>query len=277
MNAPDIETGFFLSGEKTKLFYRCYCPRDCRARLVILHGHGEHSGRYLKFFERLAPLQCMIAVMDFRGQGRSEGRHGHIDSFEHLLTDVSAFFNFLDERFGFHEKSALFGHSFGGLVALHWALRNSGKLCKVILSAPCLGLRLPGVLVSFNRFLDSVAPRFIYRNPVFPPFLTHDPQEIKRYKTDPLIRRKISVRLVSEMLSYGAKLEAMTEVEFPFPLYMLLAGDERIVDGTKSLMFYEKVRASQKHLEIFPGYYHEIFNEVGQEKVFETLRGMLSE
>jgi alpha-beta hydrolase superfamily lysophospholipase len=277
MNGPDMETGFFYASDGKKLFYRCNSPRDHQDRLIILHGHGEHSGRYVKFFDRLLPFRGMIAASDMRGQGHSEGRQGHIDDFDDLLADVSAFITFLNGRFGAEKNIVLLGHSFGGLVAVHWALRNPGKLRKLILSAPCLGLKLPRPLVAFNRLLDGFAPQFIYRNPVYPPFLTHDSQEIRRYKADPMIRRKISVRLVSEMLSYAAKLEAVKEVEFPFPFYMLLAGDEKIVDGAKSLKFYEKVRAPQKRLEIYSGYYHEIFNEVGQDKVFETLKKMLME
>ena len=265
-------TGHFQGVGGVQLFYRYFeCP-GALDTLVILHGHGEHSGRYEKFVEKLKGVRLSIAVYDGRGYGLSEGRDVYVDSFEEFIGDVTDFLNVLKQKHGQKGKIFLLGHSLGGLVAVHWALRFPENLKALFLSSPFLGLRLPRPLIWLNTFLNCVKPDFIYQNPVYPPHLTHNPEEVRNYKADKLIKRKISVRLIHEVLSYQAKLKAQEQVRFPFPVYMMLAGLEKVVDLSRSQAFYEKVQAPRTKMKLFEGFYHEIFNELEQDKAFEFLR-----
>ncbi len=268
------EQGTFLSFDAKKLLYRLYLPPEDwpgKTILVILHGHGEHSGRYEKFAKFLQNEELGIAAFDFRGHGRSEGDEVYVDSFEEYLEDVSAFFDFLQSKHRIGRNIILLGHSMGGLAAAHWAIRFPARLQGLILSSPCLGLTVPGFLLKLNDFLSAWAPKFLYRNPVYPPHLTHNPEEVKDYKKDPLIKRKMSARLLSEEILYMKHLERLESVTLPFPVFILAAGLEKVVDPQKTRGFFEKLSAPVKEMKIFENFYHEIFNELGQDQVFEAL------
>ena len=265
---------FFLSG-RCKLYSRFYPAENPRAICVTLHGHGEHSGRYEKFQKILASESISYAIFDYRGQGRSEGRDVYVDSFQDYLGDVSVFLQYLEHRFGVKEKIILHGNSLGALAAVHWAMVFPEKIRGMILSSPCFGLDLPEPLLLFNTLMNRVAPSFVYKNPVYPPHLTHDPDEMRLYQKDALIKRKISARLLYEMISYGRRLDAVPHFDFPFPVYMMAAELEKVVDGAKVKAFFEKINAPDKKLEMFPGFYHELFHELEQDRAFETLRSYL--
>lgn len=274
METNSIDSGYFESFDSTQLLYRFFSassdPQNHHT-LIIVHGHGEHSGRYLKFAEKLKDPAVNIAVYDLRGQGQSGGPEVSVQSFEQFENDLSAFLIFLRKRYGMKERFILLGHSLGGLIAVNWTMKNQNQIKGLILSSPCLGLTLPGFLIAFNRFLRRFSPLWIYRNPVYPKHLTHDSLEVALYKSDPLIKRKISVSLLDEMLRYALVIESLSRFDLEIPFYLFLAGDERIVDGKKSLTFYNKVNAPVKEKYIFDGLYHEIFNETGQDKVFARL------
>ena len=107
--------------------------------------------------------------------------------------------------------------------------------------------------------------------------LVHNPEEIQNYKNDTLIKRKISVRLIAEMLKAMDEIAKTPLFKFPFPVYVLAAGMEKVVDGEKTKLFFEKLNVPVKKIQIFDGFYHEIFNELHQERAFEALKSNLSE
>ena len=270
------EQGYFKADDGVKLFYRFHRHSQERAVMVIVHGHGEHSGRYEKFSRIFQDLPISLALYDARGTGRSEGSEVYVSSFQQFVSDLTVFRNFLRDQFGVRRRIVLLGHSLGGLVSVYWAMGpGREEIDAMILSSPCLGLNLPPALICFNSMLNRFVPGFIYKNPVYPPHLSHNPEEIELYKQDPYIKRKISVRLLSEMITYGRKLSDIPEFQFPFPLYILMAGMEKVVDKTKTRIFFERIKAPRKELFEFEGFYHEIFNELGQEKVFDTLKTCL--
>lgn len=271
--SPQGDSGFFYAVDQCRLFYRYESALEAEADiLVILHGHGEHSGRYQKFRKKLQGMNVSVASFDLRGNGHSEGRRVYVESFEEYLEDLSRFRAFLESRYGIKKKIILLGHSLGGLIAVRWASRYPEKIKGLILSSPCLGLRLPSWVVSLNRFLNTWLPRWIYTNPVYPPHLTHNPEEVANYKTDAFIQRKISVRLLQEMLVTTQQVQQQPVFEFPFPVYILMAGLEKVVDGEMTRRFYERLQAPEKDLICFESFYHEIFNEIEQDRAFTALR-----
>ena len=265
----------FPTRDGLKLFSRFFAAGPGSDVMVILHGHGEHSGRYDKFAKELRGENLSIGVFDFRGHGRSEGPRVYFESFEDYLEDVTSFVSFLEKNYGIGGKIILLGHSVGGLVAAHWAARCPGRLKALVLSSPCLGLRLPRVLVKFNALLNGFIPAFAYRNPVYPPHLTHNPEEVIAYRNDNLIQRKMSVRLLHEILTYQVRLEAEKSFSFPFPVFLLMAELEKVVDPKITREYFGKIRAPLKELKVFPGFYHEIFNELWQDQVFAALKECL--
>lgn len=278
MTDSNYSEGFFQSHDGLDLFYRFHSVPNAKNTLVILHGHGEHSGRYQKFYSILKEKQLNIAHYDFRGHGRSEGRHVYVDDYNQFIEDVSAFVHFLRQKKWMNqERFILLGHSNGGLTAVHWAMSHSAELKGLILSSPFLGIKLPWFLKLLNRTIEAVQPKFVYKNPVYPPYLTHNKDEVELYKKDRYIRRKITARLLSQMILYIHKLPEPEQVRWSFPFYILMSAEERVVDPEATEGFYEKVNVPKKDLTKFKGMYHEIFNELGQEQVFEKLNNYLDQ
>ena len=271
-----IEEGFFSAVDGVRLFYRFRPGPLKKNSLILLHGHGEHSGRYVKFFYHLEDLKIPIGAFDLRGSGQSGGEKASVRQFEDYLGDVTSFIHFLIARFEIETPIRVFGHSLGGLIALSWARENAKLVSKLILSSPLLGLpreKVVGTLaIQLNRFI----PNFIVKNPVHPPFLTHDPEEVEKYRKDTLIQRKITIRLVTEMLRYASSFRA-AQMTFSFPVYILMSEKDFIVDPRMTQDFFGRLVAPDKKLKIFLGFYHEIFNEVDQKSVFEELRTLLKD
>ena len=194
-----------------------------------------------------------------------------------MINDFFAIYDTVSKakEHGVKGKVIVLGHSFGGLTAVFWALRQPEKIKGLILSSPCLGLKLPGFLVGLNALLYRIVPRFLYQAPVYPPHLTHNLEEVETYKKDALIQRKISVSLIYQVLSYMRRLEEIQSVAFPFPVFILAAGLEKVVDFTKTQKFFDKVKAPAKELKVFEGFYHEIFNELEQDEAFKALQSYI--
>ena len=269
-----IEEGLISIPAGEQLFYRFQAGDKKKVALLLIHGHGEHSGRYLKFFTRLQDLGHSIAAFDLRGCGRSSGRRVYVNRFVDYSDDVSTVLNFFTRQQKVTPPVILFGHSLGGLIALAWARANGEKISKLVLSSPLLGVPLEETKFRLGLFLNRLAPRLVLQNPVRSNYLTHDPEEIQKYQRDPLIQRKITARLACEMIrqARSIRIEAYSA---SFPVYLLMAEEDRIVSTKATRRFFSRLQATAKELEEFKGFYHEIFNERGQYRAFERLRHYL--
>ena len=267
----EIQEGLFWTQDCERLYYRFWPGDPEKSPVILIHGHGEHSGRYVKFYSYLKDLNCSVGTFDLRGCGLSSGEPAHVERFEDYLLDVTRFLNFLNTRYKLKSPVRLFGHSLGGLIATAWAHQNPEKVSKLILSCPLFGIPHENMLKGLVSVLNRLVPGFVLSNPVNAPFLTHDPEELAKYKRDPLIRKKITVRLVYEMLR-TIRFFLENQVTFLFPVTILMAEEDHVVSPRATQEFFSRVSAPQKDLETFPGFFHEIFNEKEQAKVFERLK-----
>ena len=162
-------------------------------------------------------------------------------------------------------------------MATHWAMKNPGPVKMLVLSAPFLGLRFSQGLYLLNRLVLAFVPRFIYRNPVRSRVLSHDPAEIATYRKDPLILHYISARLVGEIARRTEILRKRHILSVPFPVHMLVSGEEQIVDPNASRLFFDRLVAPRKERSILDGFYHEIFNEADQQNAFNVLKTIIED
>jgi alpha-beta hydrolase superfamily lysophospholipase len=243
----------------------------------MLHGYGEHSGRYMKFPERMPGLSAQLAIMDFRGMGKSDGVRGDVHAFEDYLRDVTVFVDHLRKKHGVPRKFILLGHSLGGLVAVLWSMKNQDPIKMLILSGPFLGLTRSWLLGPLNRLVLMVAPRLIFRDPVQSRDLSHDLREIDMYCKDPLILRTISAHLVGVFFRQLRMLRKQPILSVSFPVQLLLAGEEHIVDSNATRLFFQRLVTPRKEKFIFDGFFHEIFNERDQQKAFNVLKTIIED
>lgn len=270
MNRRD---GNFTAQGGVRLHWQAWEPDEgAKASLLVVHGYGEHGGRYGHLVDHFVPLGYEILALDQRGHGRSGGPRGHVGRFPELVADLHAFrVRVEEERKG--RPLFLIGHSMGGLIAVHYALAHAAGLAGLVLSSPALGLADPpgAWRRALAGILSVVAPRVSFHGNVEPALLSRDASVGRAYAADPLVHSRVTARFFTEL--EGAIEEAAARApELTLPLLVLQAGEDRLVDPTAAEAFVGRVSSEDHELRVYPGYYHEIFNEIGKERVFADLQ-----
>lgn len=269
--------GWTRSADGTALFWRSWRTASPRAEAAIVHGLGEHSGRYDHVGQFLAARGIECWAGDCRGHGLSPGPRVHVDDFGAYAEDAGAF---LDLASAAGRPLFLIGHSQGGLVALLRALRRPEGLRGVVVSSPFVAahsaaapsaLRLAGLAVLFR-----LAPSFVTRTGLDTSALSHDPEVEKQYVADPLVSKKVSAgwyraaRAAQEEVNLGAP-------RFAVPVLVMASGDDRLVDPAAVRGWAERAPRDRVTYVEWPGMYHEMFNEIGKERVLERVAEWISE
>lgn len=244
--------------------------------LVILHGMGEHGGRYLHFPHYLQSSVDSVYCVDHRGHGRSEGLRGHIERFDLFAEDAAHTISRLDEilkkRFG-ESRIHLLGHSMGGLIALRTLFKYSSlPLRSVTISAPLLGIRVevPRIKKAAAKVLARVWGSLHMVSDLDPSLICRDKEVVETYTADRLVHNKITPKFFSEMQS--AMLDTLKrDSGLNYPLQMLIPLQDKIVNSDLSLQFFRSLKLRDKVLKTYPDFFHEPFNEIGKEQVFEDL------
>ncbi|HMU85285.1 MAG TPA: alpha/beta hydrolase [Leptospiraceae bacterium] len=261
-----IEAGTFSGAGGLTLRYKAWiCEEvDSGRNLVFHHGFGEHCGRYEYLVEALAGDRVNLFSFDARGHGRSEGIRGGAGDITDMVRDLEHFMTFLREEFGVR-CPLLLGHSMGGLVVLCFALHfsNQWETRGLLTSGAALKVKMNPVLrikqVS-GQIIGQFAPDLVLPAGVDPNLLSHDPREAQAYEDDPLVHGNISIRLGLDMVRQG-KLAIENAARIKVPIFMGHGGGDEVADPLGTRQFFKGVQSEIAELRIYPGLYHEIFNE----------------
>jgi len=261
-------TGSFMSRDNITIFYRKYQANPERARMVISHGLGEHSGRYGNVIERILPKGITIWAPDHRGHGQSDGSRGHILAFDEYLDDLSSLINLARKDLPEGMKCFLLGHSMGGHIALTCALRIPGIIDGVIVSSPTLGLTatMPVIKSILGKFMSSIWPGMTLSNEMDTAKLSHDEGVVQDYMNDFLVHDRVSARWFTEFLHAMETLNHQAS-KMQIPILMQVAGDDYLVDAHASKTFYERLTLEDRTLRFYDGLYHEVYNEKDEHRV----------
>ncbi len=273
------ETTLERSGNPS-LFYRSHIAENEIARMVIVHGLGEHSGRYLVIADHLAGLGFSLWTLDLRGHGKSGGDRGHVDSFDDYIRDV---LEILDQaRIDKPAETPVFllGHSMGGLVAILVALEHQDLIDGLVLSSPALGVAvpLPALKKIAATCLARLLPRLGLKNELDPQNVSRDPEIVKKYIADPLVHDRVSTRWFVQFLKAIDKaFERAADIQLP--ILVQTAGEDRIVHTPAVEAFFEKLTMPDRNLKVYRNLYHEIYNETepDRKKVFVALTTWLTD
>ncbi len=261
----------FLSFDGTPLFWRKRLPSGAsKGDVLLVHGFSEHGGRYAHVAEFLAGRGYTMWSMDNRGHGRSGGQRGHVEKYDDYVQDLLLFHEEA-RKSGCGEKPFLLGHSNGGLIALRFALAHPEKIRGLVLSDPLLKLAKPIAPLKelAGRILVRFSSKISFPNDLIPEELTRDPAMQEAYLADPVIFHVVSVGWFQQMEKAGDDaLHRSGDLRVPFLL--LLGGDDPVCSGQASRDFFSRVRG-EKELKVYEGFRHEIFNEVGRERVMKDL------
>lgn len=252
---------------------------DPKALIALVHGLGEHSGRYAHVGKAMADAGYAMAGFDLRGHGKSGGARGHFPSLNTVMQDIKEFLGFLAQRYP-ELPQFLYGHSLGGLLVLSFALKNKAGLQGVIATGS--GLRSPihdqKLKVAMAKLLGSLAPSVQLSSDLEVTALSRDQNVVKAYINDPLVHDRMS-------LGFGkAGLDATDQVfnqaaEFPVPLLIMHSKIDKITYSSGSEDFARLVGEAGKDvtLKLWEGLYHELHNEPEKAEVFKFMTGWLDE
>ena len=268
------EERFVEAFDDEKLFFQTWQPADAPPEngvVAVLHGYGEHSSRYAHVAAALGRAGYATAAIDVRGHGRSTGRRAHVDSFEDYLRDADTL---LDEAAARWPDRPIFvlGHSNGGLIALHHALRRSRPVDGYIVSSPFLGFAIdvPRTKNAAGRLLSRLWPTFSLPTGLDPESLSHDPRVVERYREDPLVLSVSTGRWFTETLDAQKQLLARAD-EIDVPCLFLVAGADDLADPSTTDEVFHRLASSDREMDVFPNLKHEILNEPNWASIVERI------
>ncbi len=253
-----------------KLFAWYLAPQEKpKALICIIHGHGEHSWRYLSWAERFVKNGYAVLSWDHIGHGLSDGQRGHIWFYEQLLLEVDLALTKAEEYFP-DAPIFLYGHSMGGNIALNHALRRCCRVEGVIATSPWLKLAKPTpmVLYAMASVFNIILPFLPVKSTVLPSDISHDPVEVKKYATDPLNHYWITPRLFFSIKN-AAEYFIKNISKLKAPTLMLHGEDDLIVSFGTSKEVSKFIHDCEFHS--WPGMYHELHHESVRDEVFEVI------
>jgi len=263
------------SRDGTRIAFRAWPKPGARITFAVAHGLGEHAGRYEDFAESMAQRGMGTFALDMRGHGQSQGQHGHVDAWSQWTDDISAFVGEVERQVD--GEVVPLGHSFGGAAMLSTVI--AGKVPssnRFIVSSPALKVKvvLPRWKMNLGEMASRVVPRLAMSNEVDAGTLSRIPHVVDAYRSDPLVHSKISSRLFTEWRRAARDvLTHAAEIKLPF---LILAGTEdKLIDPAGSEELHKRA-PNTSELHVLPGRYHEPFNDVGRDEVFDIIDKWLS-
>lgn len=258
----------FTGVAERSIYFQYWEPETSpRAVLLLVHGASEHSGRYQHLAQYFTGYNFAVAALDHNGHGYSEGTRGHLVAFEDYLHDLGTFHQQVEKHFSGIPKF-LIGHSLGGLIGCNYLLQHQSEFAGCILSSAAIktGLQPGRVQMLLIHFLALLVPRLgvmqLDANGV-----SRDPLEVNKYIEDPLVHHgKGSARLVRELFA-GMEAVQARAAEITLPMLILHGGEDVMTAPEGSRFLHQHISSSDKTLKIYPGLYHEIFNEPEQAEV----------
>lgn len=257
------ESGLSLYGQTWK-------PEgEIKAVVVLIHGLGEHSGRYLHVAKYFTSAGYVLKTMDLPGHGKSEGKRGDT-SFNSVKVIIQSIIKEAQNEFP-TRPVFLYGHSLGGELALYFTLTESAPLAGVIVTAPGIapGTPVAPAKLAAAKVLSRLAPRVTMANGLDFDSLAHDPAVKIAYLKDPLVHPMVSARLGNDLLNTGAWIRKQSG-KFPYPLLIMQGEDDRIVDAPSVKKFAEGL-SGDVTFRMWPNMCHELHNEYGQAEVLKTM------
>jgi alpha-beta hydrolase superfamily lysophospholipase len=246
------------------------CDQKPKAVVCVVHGLGEHCGRYAHVAEALNAACYAVLAYDQRGHGQTAGQRGHAPSFDTLLDDVSLL---LAEAANCYPglPRFLYGHSMGGNVVLRHAMTRRPQIAGVIATSPALGAnKTPLPTRVIGRIMYRVKPTFSLSNGLDQAGLSHDPRVIDDYQGDPLVHDRVSARFGLDLLDSMAWVSAHAAEFPPIPLLLVHGTDDRITSPAATQAFASQVKGEHE-LKLWDGLYHETHNEPERDVVLRYL------
>jgi len=269
----------WLTRREQRVFAREWTPDDIgrvRAVVALVHGMGEHSGRYRHVAEALAADGIATLAFDQLGHGRTEGKRGHADSYDDLLAGIDRLLEEAGSRFP-GLPIFLYGHSMGGNLALNYILRREPNVLGAIVTGPWLKLAFEpdAIQVVAAKLMERIYPKYSNHHPLEPTHLTSDPRMLAELRDDQLGHAHITAKFFLGVHRAG-RYALEHAAKLPVPLLLMHGGDDKVTSIAATRQFAERAGDRCDYRE-WPGMRHELHNELRREEVLAVIRSWMRE
>jgi alpha-beta hydrolase superfamily lysophospholipase len=263
-----------------RLHTRTWAARgEARGRVLLVHGLGEHSGRYQHVADHLTGRGIGVVAFDLRGHGLSEGRRGRLRSFDFFLEDIRLAWEYAERRLPGDAPPSLYGHSLGGLIVLRYVQTLAPPAPGVVLSAPWLATarRLRPWTRAVVSFLSRILPDLPLARPhANPGVLSADPEMQDAYLRDPLVHHRLTPRFFQEVV--GAQSDALDgDLPPALPVLVLAPLEDGMVDAGVTLRWAASLNHPAVTVRQLPSTHHEPHNDVDRDTVLNLIGSWIVE
>lgn len=268
--------GIFKGVRNMEIYHQGWLPtKSVKAVILVVHGMGEHCGRYMNVVNHFVPLGYAVYALDHIGHGKSEGGRELVRTFDDYTDTLEIFYNMVTE---WQPGKPIFilGHSMGGAIASYYLLDHHEDFNGAVISAPAVkvGESISAATISMAKLLSKIAPKMgllaLDVNAI-----SRDPEVVEAYANDPLVfHGKTPARLGAEVLSAMLRITAEAD-KITLPFIVVQGSEDQLVDPSGAEMLFDLASSEDKTLKIYDGLYHEVFNEPEHEMVLSDVENWL--
>jgi alpha-beta hydrolase superfamily lysophospholipase len=260
-----------------KLYFQCWeTELNPKGIICLVHGLGEHSGRYAHWADLLNRAGYSVLAFDLRGHGKSGGKRGYIKSFDEYLNDTDLLLDIGWQRFS-SQPCFLYGHSLGAMITSNYVLKKKPKLNGVINT----GLPLETALtkqkgkIMLAKVLGAIAPSISLPSGLDPTTISRDAEIVSIYTHDPLVHAITTTGFGKASLN-AIEWTKQHAGEWTLPVLFMHGEKDSLAYAEGARKFMADIKGDCT-LKIWPGLFHEVHNEPEKEQVFEYLRSWLDQ
>ncbi len=273
----DHVEGTFKSVRDVNIYYQAWLPDgNVKAVLFLVHGLGEHCGRYTNVVNHFVPLGYAVYGLDHIGHGKSEGEREVIEHFTDF-TDTLALYYAMVKGWQPGKPVFILGHSMGGLITCYYLLEHQADFKGAIISAPAIKVsdNISALTIFMGKILSRIAPKAGVIG-LDATNVSRDPEVVKAYVNDPLVfHGKTPARLAAELLKAMVHVTAEAD-KITLPFIVVQGGEDQLVDPGGAQLLYDKAGSKDKSLQVYKGLYHEVHNEPERATMFKDVETWLA-
>lgn len=244
-----------------------------KANLILVHGAGEHVGRYNHWAKLFNHQLINVYGVDHYGHGNSPGARGHLTNYDLYLNEIKVLKKMIDDQAD-GLPLLLYGHSLGGNIVLNWILEQEKSVDYVIASAPWIKLKLvpPTWKISLMKWLSGILPALSQSNELDPNWLSRDKLVVERYINDSLVHKKITLSAANILFQRAEILDNYNK-QISEKVLIIHGLDDKITDAAASQAFAARTGIDYHSVK---GLYHELHNEPEQIEIFNYICNWLN-
>ena len=268
----------FATHDDVSLFYRHWPARGdaSTGAIVLIHRGHEHSGRMAHLADELGLPDFDVFAYDMRGHGRSPGARGDSPSFATSVRDLQTFVDHIAAVHGVNVADVVVvAQSVGAVLASTWAHDYAPKIRGLVLASPAFKVKL---YVPFARpglaLMRKLRGNFFVNSYVKAKFLTHDPERIASYESDPLISRPISVNILLGLYEAADRVVA-DAAAITLPVQLLISGSDWVVHHAPQHAFFERLGSARREKHVFSGFFHDTLGERDRKLATDRIRSFV--